>query len=96
MLRENRNQSEIPEEVLRVRRSMLSVSSKEKKACTKDQEEDSAGPSEEIESDTNQIPANVRQSARSVPGRFRYRESTPWISGIKNHRAARDPRRKAI
>ncbi|KAM1015333.1 hypothetical protein EV1_044697 [Malus domestica] len=36
-----------PEEV---RRSMLSVSSKEKKACTEDREEDSAGSSEEMES----------------------------------------------
>ncbi|KAM2014701.1 uncharacterized protein LOC126583697 [Malus sylvestris] len=44
---ENRNQSEIPEEV---RRSMLSVSSKEKKACTEDRDEDSAGSSEEMES----------------------------------------------
>ena len=46
----NRNQIEIREMMEEVRRSMLFVSSKEKKACTDEREEDSAGSSEEMES----------------------------------------------
>ncbi|KAM1076060.1 hypothetical protein ACFX2I_023516 [Malus domestica] len=46
----NRNRNEIREMMEEVRRSMPFVSSKEKKACTDEREEDSAGSSEEMES----------------------------------------------